>query len=320
MMKAIEIKEFGAPDSLKLTNRPMAEPSKNEVLIKVHAAGVNRPDLLQRLGKYPPPPGASDLPGLEVAGEIVKSISDRWRVGDKVCALLPGGGYAEYAVAHEGSCLKVPDGLNMIEAASLPETFFTVWNNLFIRGELKKGECVLIHGGASGIGVSAIQMAKAWGASVIITAGSSKKCEACLNLGADKAVNYKTEDFSEAITGGVDVVLDMVGGDYFSKNLALLNLDGRHISIAHLNGAKAEVNINLIMRNRLKLTGSTLRPRSVEEKEALASGLNEHIWPFINKGKIKPVIHKVFNLEEASRAHEALENGDHIGKIILKVL
>ena len=319
-MKAIEIREFGPPNGLKITERPIPEIKEEEVLIKVHAAGVNRPDLLQRLGKYPPPDGASDIPGLEVAGEIVASNSDRWQIGDKVCALLTGGGYAEYAAAHSGSCLKIPDGLNMEEAASLPETFFTVWNNLFIRGALKKNERALIHGGASGIGVAAIGMAKAMGSYVIITAGSDKKCKACLELGADEAINYKEKDFEKEITEKVDVVLDMVGGDYFLKNLSLLNLDGRHVSIAHLNGPNANIDINLIMRNRLMITGSTLRPRSAEEKTELAKGLNKNIWPKIKSGAIKPVIYKTFSLNEANIAHEELEQGNHIGKIILKVL
>lgn len=312
MMKAVRIREFGAPEVLEIKEISVPMVGADEVLIRVHAAGVNRPDLLQRIGKYPPPPGISDTPGLEVAGEIVST-------GEKVCALVAGGGYAEYAVAPKGQCLPVPAGLSMIEAAALPETVFTVWNNVFVRGALKPGETLLVHGGASGIGTTAIQMAKAHGARVIVTAGSDDKCAACLKLGADQAVNYKTQDFSEVLSD-IDVVLDMVGGDYVPKNLKVLRDGGRHVSIAHMNGNKAEIDIRTIMQKRLVLTGSTLRNRSVAEKTELAQGLHKTVWPWIEAGKIKPAIYKTFPLADAAKAHEALENGDHVGKIILSVI
>jgi NADPH2:quinone reductase len=307
-MQAIEII---SPDRLSLTQRPVPVAKSGEVLIRVAAAGVNRPDLLQRIGKYPPPPGITDIPGLEVAGEIVGT-------GEKVCALLAGGGYAEYAVAPAGQCLPVPKNLSMVEAAALPETVFTVWNNVFLRGQLKPGESLLIHGGSSGIGTTAIQMAKAMGAKVYVTAGSDEKCAACLTLGADKAINYKTHDFVKEASG-VDVILDMVGGDYLPRNLECLNPDGRHVSIASMNGAKAEIDIRMIMQKRLILTGSTLRPRPVAEKEALAQGIRETIWPLIEAGKIKPLIHATFPLDQAQKAHEMLEAGELAGKIVLTV-
>lgn len=311
-MKAIEITE---DNRLRLTERPIPVPGPDEVLIKVHAAGVNRPDILQRMGKYPPPQGASDLPGLEVAGI-------REDTGKAVCALLTGGGYAEYAVAPKGQCLPVPKGLDMIQAAALPETFFTVWNNVFMRGRLKKGETVLIHGGASGIGTTAIQMAKAFGARVAATAGADDKCKACLDLGADLVINYKTQDFTEEIEKSwgkeaVHVVLDMVGGSYVPKNIRLLATDGRHVSIATMDSAKTDIDIRQIMQKRIILTGSTLRPRSVAEKTGLANGLKEQVWPLIEAGAIKPVIFKIFPLAEANAAHAALEHGDHFGKIVL---
>lgn len=311
MMKAVEIRD----NNLHLIERPVPAPGPGEVLIRVHAAGVNRPDILQRLGKYPPPPGITDIPGLEIAGT-------REDTGEAVCALLAGGGYAEYAVAPEGQCLPVPKGLSMTDAAALPETMFTVWNNLFLRGRLKEGETALIHGGASGIGTTAIQMARAFGARVIVTAGTEAKCQACRALGASLAINYKTSDFSNEIKkfcGGVDVVLDMVGGDYVPRSIEIMNPDARHVSIAYLNGAKAEINISTIMQKRLTLTGSTLRARPVTEKAALARDLKEKVWPMIEAGKIRPVIFKTFPLAEAAAAHEALENGDHIGKIVLQV-
>lgn len=311
MMKAVRIREFGGPEVLEIKEIPVPVAGLDEVLIRVHAAGVNRPDLLQRIGKYPPPPGISDTPGLEVAGEIVGT-------GEKVCALVAGGGYAEYVAAPKGQCLPVPAGLSMIEAAALPETVFTVWNNVFVRGALKPGETLLVHGGASGIGTTAIQMAKAHGARVIITAGSDEKCAACIKLGADQAVNYKTQDFGEVLSD-IDVVLDMVGGDYVPKNLKILRDDGRHISIASMNGAKAEIDIRTIMQKRLVLTGSTLRNRSVTEKTELAQGIHETVWPWIEAGKIKPEIYKEFPLAEAAKAHESLEKGDHFGKIVLTV-
>ncbi|MBI4031931.1 MAG: NAD(P)H-quinone oxidoreductase [Proteobacteria bacterium] len=310
-MKAIEIKG----NALHLTERPVPVPGPDETLIRVQAAGINRPDILQRLGKYPPPPGMTDIPGLEVAGI-------REDTGEAVCALLAGGGYAEYAVAPAGQCLPVPKGLSMEEAAALPECVFTVWNNLFLRGGLKAGESALIHGGASGIGTTAIQMAKAFGARAIVTAGTEEKCNACRKLGADIAINYRTSNFAneiKKICGGVDVVLDMVGGDYVPRSIEIMNPDGRHVSIAYLNGAKAEVPIPSIMQKRLTLTGSTLRARPVEEKAALARDLKEKVWPLIEAGKIRPVIFKTFPLAEAAEAQAALEGGGHIGKIVLSL-
>lgn len=318
-MQAIEITQFGGPEVLKLAERPVPEPAEGEVLIRVHAAGVNRPDALQRLGKYPPPEGASDIPGLEVAGEIVKSRAPEWREGDKVCALLAGGGYAEYAAAPAGQCLPVPEGLGMAEAAALPETVFTVWNNVFKHGQLKAGETLLIHGGSSGIGTTAIRMAKAAGAKVIVTAGSAAKCAACRDLGADLAINYREEDFAAAIgENRVDVVLDMVGGDYVPRNLKVLKPGGRHVSIAFLGGAMSEINIPLVMQKSLLLTGSTLRPRPDSEKRALRDEILKNVWPQVEAGKIRPVIDKTFPLAEAAAAHRALE-ADHIGKIVLLV-
>ncbi|MCB9996455.1 MAG: NAD(P)H-quinone oxidoreductase [Rhodospirillales bacterium] len=317
-MQAIEISTFGGPDVLKVTERPTPQPQDDEVLIRVAAAGVNRPDVVQRLGKYPPPPGASDLPGLEVAGEIVESRSANWQPGDKVCALLAGGGYAEYACAPAGQCLPIPKGLNMVQAAALPETVFTVWNNLFHLGGLGAGQTALVHGGASGIGTTAIQMSKAAGAHIIVTAGNEEKCDACRKLGADRAINYKTDDY-ETVLGenAVDIVLDMVGGDYVAKNLKVLKQGGRHVSIAFLNGPKAEINIPLIMQKRLTLTGSTLRPRPAIEKQALRDEIQKTVWPWIEAGKLKPVIYQIFSLEQAALAHAAIE-ADHIGKIVLE--
>lgn len=317
-MRAIEIRD----GQLMLADRPMPVPDAGNVLIRVQAAGVNRPDIMQRQGKYPPPPGASDIPGLEVAGDVVESRSGRWKPGDRVCALLSGGGYAEYVVAPEGQCLPVPDGLTVVEAAALPETFFTVWNNLFVRGELKAGETMLAHGGASGIGTTAIQMAKALGARVAVTAGSEEKCKACRDLGADLAVNYKTEDYVAAIENSfgrnaVNVVLDMVGGPYIARDIELMAPEGRHVSIASMGGSKAEIDIWQMMAKRITITGSTLRSRTVEEKTRLAEGLERTIWPLLTAGKIKPVIHRTFPLSDAQAAHEAMEAGDHIGKIVL---
>lgn len=311
-MKAARILEPGGPEVIEIKEISTPVPGADEVLIRVHAAGVNRPDLLQRAGKYPPPPGITNTPGLEVAGEIVGT-------GEKVCALVAGGGYAEYAVVPKGQCLPIPAGLSMIEAAALPETVFTVWNNVFVRGQLKAGETLLIHGGASGIGTTAIQMAKAHGAKVIVTAGSGDKCAACIKLGADQAVNYKTQDFGE-ILSDIDVVLDMVGGDYVPKNLKVLRDSGRHVSIASMNGSKTEIDIRTIMQKRLILTGSTLRNRSVAEKTELARGIRETVWPWIEAGKIKPAIYKTFSLAEVAKAHEALEKGDHVGKIVLTII
>lgn len=323
-MKAIMIAEAGPPENLHYVDRESPSPREGDVLIKVHAAGVNRPDILQRLGKYPPPPGASDLPGLEVAGEIIESRHPKWQEGDAVCALLAGGGYAEYVNVPGGLCLPKPDNLTMVEAAALPEAVFTVWNNLFQRGELKKGQRALIHGGASGIGTTAIQMAVAMGAAVAVTAGSAEKCEACRKLGAELAINYREQSFRTAIeqAWGMDslnVVLDMIGGDYVADNLELLAADGRHVSIAHLGGAQARINVRQVMQKRLVITGSTLRPRPVTEKEKLADGILKTIWPHVKSGHIKPVIFQTFTLKDAAQAHIALDKGDHIGKIVLTV-
>ncbi len=320
-MKAIEIRSFGGPENLVLCEREKPAPKAGEVLIKIAAAGVNRPDIVQRLGKYPPPQGVTDIPGLEVAGEIAESNAPEWAVGDKVCALVAGGGYAEYVAVDGGQCLPVPANISLNEAAALPETVFTVWNNLFVRGALKKGEIALIHGGASGIGTTAIQMAKAYGATVIVTAGTDDKCASCLSLGADMAINYKQQDYEAEIKtaypDGIDVVLDMVGGDYIAKDMNIMRTDARHVSIAFLGGFKAEIDIRQIMQKRLVITGSTLRPRSLAEKIELRNGIGAHIWPHVKSGAIKPQIFKTFALQDAAKAHEALETGDHFGKIIL---
>ena len=315
----MEIAGFGGPEVLKIARRPRPVPGEGGVLVRVAAAGINRPDLLQRQGKYPPPAGASDIPGLEVAGEIVDSRDPRWTPGDKVCALLSGGGYAEYAVAPAGQCLPVPDGLSLVEAAALPETVFTVWANVFQLGRLTEGETLLVHGGSSGIGTMAIQLARSFGADVIVTAGSDEKCAACLRLGAMQAVNYRTADFVVAVTPDrVDVVLDMVGGDYVSRNLQVLRRGGRHVSIAVQGGRMATIDIVSVMTKRLTLTGSTLRPRSVAEKAALADELRETVWPRIGPDSIRPVIHQTFPLDRAADAHAMMEQGGHIGKIVLE--
>src|SRR5688500_1246345 len=325
-MRAVEIAKPGGPEVLRTTERPLPAPKPNEILIKVAAAGVNRPDVLQRTGNYPVPPGASDLPGLEVAGEVVEtgSGSSLWKKGDKVCALVHGGGYAEYCVAPEVQALPVPKGLSLVEAASLPETFFTVWGNVYARGRLAPGESLLVQGGSSGIGVTAIQMAAATGNRVFATAGSDEKCAACVRLGAQRAINYRTQDFEKEIlaaTGGkgVNVILDMVGGDYVPKELKCLAEDGRLVFIAYLRGPKTELNIDAVMRRRLTITGSTLRPRPVEVKAAIARSLREKIWPLIEAGRIKPEIYKTFALEQAAEAHHLMESSQHIGKIVLTV-
>ncbi len=323
-MRFIDITEPGAPDVLQLASGPLPEVRSGEVLIKVLAAGVNRPDVLQRMGMYPVPPGASPIPGLEVCGEIAE-IGDgasRFSVGERVCALVNGGGYAEYVAVPEGQCLPVPAGLSAIEAAALPETFFTVWTNVFDRGALKTGESFLVHGGSSGIGTTAIQLAKARGARVFTTAGSKEKCTACEELGADLAVNYREQDFVEVIgeaTGGkgVDVILDMVGGDYVPRNVQLAALHGRIVIIASLRGRQADLNIGPIMLKCLIVTGSVLRPRNNEEKAAIAASLYEHAWPLIESGEVKPVIDTVFPFKDVARAHELMESSQHIGKIIL---
>jgi NADPH2:quinone reductase len=294
------------------------------VLIKVAAAGVNRPDVLQRRGRYPPPPGASDIPGLEVSGtiEAVGSGVGEWKVGDAVCALLAGGGYAEYSVAPAPQCLPAPRGIDLITAGAIPETFFTVWTNVFDRGRLAPDEAILIHGGSSGIGTTAIQLARAFGSRVFATAGSAEKCAACERLGADRAINYREADFVAAVreaTGGrgVDVVLDMVGGEYFARNIEVLAMEGRLVEIATLHGAKAEINIPTIMQRRLTITGSTLRARSVAEKALIAAAVREHVWPLFESGAVKPVVHATFPLREAAEAHRVMEASQHIGKLLL---
>ena len=325
-MNAIEITRPGGPEVLQLCERPMPVPKPGEVLIKVAAAGVNRPDLFQRMGAYPPPPGASDLPGLEVAGTIVGGdlAGSDFAIGDSVCALTHGGGYAEYVVAAVGHCLPVPRGWNLPEAASLPETGFTVWSNVFDRARLAAGEILLVQGGASGIGVTAIQFARALGHRVFVTAGSDERCRACVALGAERGINYRTEDFVaevKALTAGrgVDVILDMVAGTYVPRELACLADDGRVVLIATLGGAKAELPLGEILRRRLTLTGSTLRPRTVEYKAGIARGLRERIWPQIESGRIRPVIHATFPLAQAAEAHRLIERGEQIGKIVLTV-
>src|ERR1044071_3537073 len=316
-MRAVEISNPGGPEVLKPVDRPKPTPKDGEILIKVAAAGVNRPDVLQRSGNYPVPPDASDLPGLEVAGEVV-SAGNVFKAGDKVCALVHGGGYAEFCVAPEVQALPVPKGLSLVEAASLPETFFTVWGNVFERGRLAPGETLLVQGGTSGIGVSAIQMAAAMGNRVFATAGSDDKVAACLRLGAEKAFNYKTQDFEKELQQEtVNVILDMVGGDYVPKELRCIAEDGRLVFIAFLRGMKAEMDIGLVMRKRITITGSTLRPRPVAFKGAIARSLREKIWPLLERGKIKPEIYKTFPLAQAADAHRLMESSQHIGKIVL---
>jgi putative PIG3 family NAD(P)H quinone oxidoreductase len=323
-MRAVEISAPGGPDVLRVVQRPMPAPARGEVLIRVAAAGVNRPDILQRKGAYPPPPGASDIPGLEVAGTVVAVAPQvaEWKVGDEICALLPGGGYAEYCVAPQQQCLPVPAGLSMVEAASLPETYFTVWSNVFDRGRLVPGEVLLVQGGASGIGVAAIQMGRALGARVFATAGTPGKCAACVALGAERGIDYRAEDFVEVVgdaTGhrGADVILDMVGGGYVPRELALLADDGRLVFIATLGGADAEFNIRQVMAKRLTITGSTLRNRSPDFKGAIAARLRDHIWPLLQSRTIRPVVFKTFPLAQAAAAHSELEAGEHVGKIVL---
>jgi NADPH:quinone reductase len=324
-MTVIEISEPGGPEVLRPATRPMPLPGMGEVLIQVAAAGVNRPDVLQRQGDYPPPPGASDIPGLEVAGTVVALGLGvhRIKIGDAVCALVSGGGYANHCVAPEPQCLPVPTGFSMAEAAALPETFFTVWTNLFERGHLKAGETVLIHGGSSGIGTTAIQLAKAFGAQAIFaTAGSREKCQACERLGATRGIDYKHEDFvkvvKDATAGrGVDVILDMVGGDYIQRNINLLAVEGRIVYIAFLRGPKADVNFLPLMLKRGVLTGSTLRARSVEQKGAIAASLARQVWPLLDHGKVKPEIYRTFPLVQAADAHRLMETSEHIGKIVL---
>ncbi len=326
-MRVVEITAPGGPEALQLAERPVPRPGAGEILIRVHAAGVNRPDALQRAGAYAPPPDASDLPGLEAAGEVVAvgEGGSRWSPGDRVCALLPGGGYAEYALTHGDHALPVPGELTMIEAAALCETFFTVWNNVFERGRLRAGETFLVHGGSSGIGTTAIQLAAARGARVFATAGSAEKCAACETLGAERAINYREEDFvavTKAATGGrgIDVILDMVGGDYLARDVRALAIEGRLVMIAFLGGAKAELNFAQVMMRRLTITGSTLRAQSVEAKARIAAALEAEVWPLLGAGRIAPVMDQTFPLEEAAAAHARMESSAHIGKIVLAVI
>jgi putative PIG3 family NAD(P)H quinone oxidoreductase len=325
-MTAVAISEPGGPMVLKPENRDVPLPGPGEILVRVHAAGVNRPDVLQRKGAYPPPPGASDLPGLEVAGEVAAlgENAPRWRVGDQVCALTPGGGYAEYVKVHASHALPLPSGFTYTEAAAVPETFFTVWHNVFERGALKTGETLLVHGGSSGIGTTAIQLASAFGAYVLTTAGSKEKCDACLKLGADRAINYRDEDFVAAVknaTGGkgANVILDMVGGDYVARNYDAAAVEGRIVQIATQGGAVASADFSKIMVKRLVHTGSTLRPRTAEFKGAVAAALEAQVWPLLASRRVAPVMDMIFPLSDAWRAHERMEEGEHIGKIVLDV-
>jgi putative PIG3 family NAD(P)H quinone oxidoreductase len=325
-MIAIEIQHPGGPEVLVPVERPTPAPASGEVLIDVAAAGVNRPDLFQRLGRYPPPAGITDIPGLEISGTIVEVAADvrDFRVGDVVCALVAGGGYAEYCVAPAPQCLPVPRGLDVVAAAAIPEAFFTVWTNVFERGRLQTGEAILIHGGSSGIGTTAIQLARAFGARVFATAGSPEKCAACERLGAERCINYRTADFVAIIRQqtagvGVDVVLDMVGGAYFARNLDVLATDGRLVEIATLQGAKAELNIQAVMQRRLTITGSTLRARPIAEKGAIAAAVRRHVWPLLESGTVKPIIHATFPMSEAADAHRVMEASAHIGKLILTI-
>jgi putative PIG3 family NAD(P)H quinone oxidoreductase len=329
-LTAIEIQGFGGPEVLRPVERPTPTPGADEVLIRVRAAGVNRPDILQRLGKYPPPPGASDVPGLEVSGtvEACGPASDddtvRWHPGDEVCALLAGGGYAEFATVPSRQCLPVPAAMDVVVAAAIPETYFTVWTNLFQRGHLRTADVVLVHGGASGIGTTAIQLAKAFGATVFATAGSDEKCAACERLGAAAAINYRTADFADSVARltsgrGVDIILDIVGGEYFERNLRALAIDGRLVQIGLLGGARSHIDLGMVMRRRLTLTGSTLRNRSVEEKAAIARDLEQHVWPLLASAAVSPVIDRTLPLAKAAEAHRLLEDGEVIGKIVLTV-
>jgi NADPH:quinone reductase len=323
-MAAIGIPVPGGPEALVVEMRPVPKPRPGEILVKVAAAGVNRPDAMQRAGKYPPPPGAPDIPGLEISGHVAAlgEGAGRWALGDAVCALVPGGGYAEYCLAHATNALPVPAGLTMTEAAGVPETFFTVWTNVFERGALKAGEWLLVHGGSSGIGTTAIQLARAFGARVVATAGTDEKCKDCLDLGAEAAVNYRTTDFvavCKTITDGrgVDVILDMVGGDYVTRNHEAAAVDGRIVQIATQRGAKVEIDLRTIMQKRLTHTGSTLRPRTAEQKAAIARALEEKVWPLLAQGAVRPVIHQTFPLAQAAAAHALLETSAHTGKIVL---
>ena len=323
-MLAIEIREPGDPDVLVPVERPMPVPAAGDVLIRVAAAGVNRPDVFQRRGRYAPPPGASDIPGLEVSGVIEALGPDvtEWKTGDAVCALVTGGGYAEYCVAPAPQCLPVPRGMDVVTAGAIPETFFTVWTNVFQRGRLQPGESILVHGGSSGIGTTAIQLAKARGARVFATAGSAEKCAACERLGAEHAINYRDADFLDGVRRltsgrGVDVILDMVGGEYFARNIDALAVEGRLVEIATLHGVKAELNIQTVMGRRLTITGSTLRPRPVADKAAIAAELRQQVWPLLESGAVKPIVHATFPLRQAAEAHRVMESSAHIGKLLL---
>jgi putative PIG3 family NAD(P)H quinone oxidoreductase len=325
-MTVVEIAAPGGPEQLKTAIRPVPRPGAGEVLVRVAAAGVNRPDVMQRQGNYPPPPGASDIPGLEIAGEIVALGANvsALSVGDKITALLSGGGYAEYAVAAAPLCLPIPDGLNMVEAAALPETHFTVWTNLFERGGCKSGDTVLIHGGTSGIGTTAIQLARAWGARVFATAGSPEKARACESFGAAHGIDYRTEDFVEVIRRetegrGVDVILDMVAGSYVARNFQAAAMEGRIVVISLIGGSRAEISMGAMLTKRLTLTGSTLRARTVAQKAAVAEGVRRNVWPLLSSGRVRPVIHATFPLAKASEAHRLMESSQHIGKIVLTV-
>jgi NADPH:quinone reductase len=320
-MTAIEIAEPGGPEVLRAVERPVPEPADGDVLIRVEAAGVNRPDIMQRQGKYPPPPGASDIPGLEVAGTVVRGAG-RWQEGARVCALVAGGGYAQYCAVPLPQVLPIPGDMDAIHAAAIPETYFTVWTNLFDRGGLQAGERVLVHGGTSGIGTTAIQLAREFGATVYATAGSDVKCAAAVALGASAAINYRTEDFAERIRietdgRGVDVILDLVGGDYLLRNLRCLATDGRLVQIGLQGGAKAEIDLRLVLNRRLTVTGSTLRPRTPDEKGLIARQLEEHVWPLLATGRVRPQVDRTFPLREAAAAHRALESGEVIGKVVL---
>lgn len=322
-MTAVEIQTPGGPEALVPCTRPVPTPAAGEILIRIAVAGVNRPDAIQRSGAYPPPPGASDLPGLEAAGEVaaVGAGVSRWAVGDKVCALLPGGGYAEYVATPAAHCLPIPDGMGLKEAACLPENYFTVWTNVFMRGGLKAGERILIHGGSSGIGTTAIQLAKAFGARVFATAGSADKCAKCEELGAERAINYREEDFTKVLKaeGGANLILDMVGGDYIPRNISCMAPEGRLVFIAFLGGPKAELNFAHVMMKRLTITGSTLRPQSDAAKAEIAEQLRDQVWPLLNAGRIAPVMDSEFAFEDAAKAHARMETSQHIGKIVLKV-
>jgi NADPH2:quinone reductase len=325
-MTVVEIAAPGGPEQLKTSVRPMPKPGEDEVLVRVEAAGVNRPDVMQRQGRYPPPPGASDLPGMEVAGEIVAlgpKVS-RLSVGDKITSLLPGGGYAAYAVAAAPLCMPIPAGLSMVEAAAIPETYMTVWTNLFERGRCKAGDLVLIHGGTSGIGTTAIQLAHAWGAKVFATAGSEQKARACEKFGAVRGIDYRTEDFVEVLRAetkgyGIDITLDMVAGSYTQRNLDIAAVEGRVVTISLLGGSRAEINMGMILTKRLTLTGSTLRPRTVAQKAAVADAVRQNVWPLLAEGRVRPIIYATFPLAQASEAHRLMETSNHIGKIVLTV-